>query len=74
MAHAARAANGKSPNGHVPPADSLSREQHGCEMDAPVICERIRDTFTYPLMLRLLACKGFSREALLPLQVRNAAA
>jgi|HubBroStandDraft_4_1064222.scaffolds.fasta_scaffold880048_2 hypothetical protein len=43
-------------------------------MDAPVICQQIRDTFTYPLMLRLLACKGFSREALLPLQVRNAVA
>jgi len=24
-------------------------------MDAPVICQQIRDTFTYPLMLRLLA-------------------
>lgn len=33
-------------------------------MDAPVICQQIRETFTYPLMLRLLACKGFSREAL----------
>ena len=43
-------------------------------MDAPVICQQIRDTFTYPLMLRLFACNGFSREALLPLQVRNAAA
>ena len=58
----------------VLPPDSLSREPYGCEMDAPVICQQIRDTFTYPLMLRLFACNGFSREALLPLQVRNAAA
>lgn len=43
-------------------------------MDAPVICQQIRDTFTRPPMLRLLACKGFSRQALLPFQVRNAAA
>ena len=43
-------------------------------MDAPVICQQIRDTSTYPLMLRLLACKGFSREALFPLQVRNTVA
>ena len=35
-------------------------------MDAAVICQQIRDTFTYPLMLRLLVCKGFPREALLP--------
>jgi hypothetical protein len=43
-------------------------------MDAAVICQQIRDTFAYPLMLRLLACKGFPREALLPIQVRNAVA
>ena len=24
-----------------------------------MICQQIRDTFTYPLVLRLLACKGF---------------